>query len=121
MVGPAHQFSAGIADTVVLVDLTSGSNTTWFHRENDLAWLVGLNSAGLPIVLVRTTNGDELWLVLSPGNEKRIYSGLHVGDLLATDTHGVWFISSDGIYLYSEPGGVQKVSNRRDFPAGECI
>ncbi len=107
-------------DTLVELDLSSGSKTTWFHRENGQAWLVGLTSAGLPIVIVHGSPRNELWLVSSPGTEKRIYSSPNWFDFPSSDSHGVWFASVDGIYLYSDSNGFQKVSNLLGFPAGSC-
>ena len=38
-----------------------------------------------------------------------------------TDSHGVWFGSQQGIYLYSSSGGLQKVSNQPGYPANGCL
>jgi hypothetical protein len=108
-------------DTLVQLDLTSGTKTTWFHHDDALVWIVGLTSAGVPIVTARTAHGDEVWLVSSPGHEKRIYSGPDWFSFPIPDSHGIWFLSSYGVYLYSETGGVQKVSNLLGTPAGVCV
>jgi len=117
-------------DTLVELDLASGSKTTWFHRDNANVGLVGLTSAGVPIVSVTSagvpkvsvpiSSGTELWLVPSPGTENRIYSGPNWFDFPSNDSHGIW-LSSDGMYLYSNTGGMQKVSNELGFPAGVCV
>lgn len=109
-----------VPDTVVQLDLASGTKTTWFHRQNGQAWLVGFTSAGVPIVTVNTSGGSELWLVTSPGQEKRIYLGPNRFAFASSDSHGIWFASSDGMYLYSDSSGFQKVSNLLGSPAGSC-
>lgn len=109
-----------VPDTVIQLDLASRTQTTWFHRQNGQAWLVGFTSVGAPIVTVNTLGGSELWLVPSPGQEKRIYLGPNWFAFGSSDSHGIWLFSADGIYLYSEPGGFQKVSNLIGYPAGSC-
>jgi hypothetical protein len=107
-------------DTVVAFDLTSGSKTTWFQRAG-LVWTIGLTRAGMPIVSVRTASASEVWLIESPGNGKKIYSGPAEQSEPTTDSHGIWFRSDDGIYLYANSGELQKVSNQFGVPAGECV
>jgi hypothetical protein len=37
------------------------------------------------------------------------------------DKHGIWFGGPDGIYLYSEARGLQKVSSQPGNPANGCF
>jgi hypothetical protein len=48
--------------------------------------------------------------------------GLPQGDyVLIADSHGVWFGSRQGIYLYSVAGRLLKVSNQPGYPANGCV
>jgi hypothetical protein len=105
-------------DTLIELDLASGSKTIWIHRNKLNVNLIGLTSAWLPVVSI---TGEGVFLLRSPGVGERIYSGSHWLDYISSDTHGNWFESYDGIYFYSRSSGFHRVSAVSGAPAGPCI
>jgi hypothetical protein len=105
-------------DTLVELDLGSGSKKVWVHRNQPNVNLIGLTSDWLPVVSI---TGEGVTLFLSPGVGERIYSGTHWLDYVSTDTQGIWFESYDGIYFYSRGSGFHRVSATLGAPAGACI
>jgi hypothetical protein len=110
-------------DALVELDLASRSKTAWFYRDNFGIDLLGLTSEGYPVISVRVTSGEEVWLVRSPGAEERIYYGPRVFDYPpVSDSHGIWLGSStSGIYFYSRATGIHRVSATLGAPAGTCV
>lgn len=110
-------------DTVVALDLASGSKTMWFHRDNLLVNVLGLTGDNRPVVSVQTTTGEEVWMASSPGTADKIYSGPRVFDYPPiSDSHGIWLGSgTSGIYLYSGGAGIRRVSATSGAPAGTCL
>ena len=119
-----------VADELRRYNLADGSAVTWLYRPGKGLQVDGIDPAGHPIVDVissYTASGlsDDLVLVLSPGSSRTILTApsVFVESLGAsiTDSHGVWFGSQQGIYLYSSSGGLQKVSNQPGYPANGCL
>ncbi len=120
--------SAGILpDQVTRVDVKTGSRTPWLYRPGVGLGVDGLDVRGHPLIgLVNKwmdTSTLELLIAPDAASQKTIYKGPLVGTLGATiaDSHGVWFGSAQGIYLYSDSGGLQKVSNQPGYPANGCF
>ena len=120
--------SAGIlADQVTRLDLKSGSKTQWLYRPGVGLGIAGLDDLGRPLISVVHTWMDvsnvDLLLAPDPKSQKTIFKGPLVGTLgfNLSDSHGAWFGSEQGIYLYSDAGGLQKISNQTGFIAGGCI
>jgi hypothetical protein len=65
----------------------------------------------------------ELLIALDQGSQRSIFKGALLMTLngAIADSHGVWFGSPQGIYLYSDAGGLQKVSNQPGYPANGCF
>jgi hypothetical protein len=61
-----------------------------------------------------------VWLVSSPTQAKVIGLPQSYNQLIA-DSHGVWFGGPQGIYLYSDAGGLKKVSNQPGYPSNGCF
>ena len=119
--------SAGIlSDQVTRFDVKSGSKTPWLYRPGVGLSVAGLDDLGRPLIGVVHTWGDvsnvELLYAPDAKSQKPIFKGPLVGTLGSgiADSHGVWFGSQQGIYLYSEAGGLQKVSNQPGFVANGC-
>jgi hypothetical protein len=79
-----------------------------------------------PIGVVHTwgdVSNVELLYAPDPKSQKPIFKGRLVGTLGSSiaDSHGVWFGSQQGIYLYSEAAGIQKVSNQPGYIANGCL
>jgi hypothetical protein len=119
-------------DRVLRSDLKSRVVTPWFRRPGKEVAAIGFDRQGHPIVSVSSVDGatstsEELWLVTAPGVEKQIYSGpgsnspAFVGfGAPLPDSHGLWFGSSKGVFLYTLDGKFQKVSTALGEVAGRC-
>jgi len=114
---------AGVApDELDRLNLVDGSREVWFYRPERAVHYVSQDVSGHPIVIVSAAFDHlELWLVLGPGINRPIVMGdvPTIGSPIA-DEHGIWFGSPDGIYLYSEANGLEKVSNQPGNPANGC-
>lgn len=133
---PTAPASVHFFDSIVQVDLRTGSQTTWFYRPGVAVTLLAVDAAGHPIVEVdegpdfmrpTTTEIRRLNEPLSGGedNGDLIYSGQISLDLPQPDGDRVWFGSDRGIYLYTSASGLQKVyafstAGQTIFPAGLC-
>jgi hypothetical protein len=116
---------AGAApDQLDKVNLADDSQTAWFYRPGNSVHFVAEDVAGHPIILVSPVSGAEYLLVLAPGISRSIFTfGDKRPDLsnAIADKHGIWFGSTDGIYLYTESHGLVKVSNQPGYPSNGCI
>jgi hypothetical protein len=120
--------SAGIlADQITRLDVKSGSKTPWLYRPGVGLSVLGLDVQGHPLIGVvnkwMDTADTELLIAPDPTTHKTIHKGPLAGTFGYTiaDSHGVWFGSPQGIYLYSESGGLQKVSDQPGFLANGCF
>lgn len=117
---------AGVApDELDLLNLADGSRVRWFYQPGTSVHFVAQDVNGHPIVITSTVeiNSAQLLYLPGPGLSRTIpqTNGLpNISDPLP-DQHGVWFGASDGIYLYSEPAGLKKVSSHPGFPANGCF
>jgi hypothetical protein len=74
-----------------------------------------------------TSTSEELWLVTGPELAKRIYAGpgsnspdfVGFGTPLA-DSHGLWFGSKKGVFLYTPDEKFRIVSTAVGEIAGRC-
>jgi hypothetical protein len=120
--------SAGILpDQVTRFDVKSGARTRWLYRPGVGLGVSSLDVQGHPLIEVVNKWMDiatnELWIAPDTRTEKTIYKGPLVGTFGSSiaDSHGVWFGSAQGIYLYSDANGLQKVSNQPGYPANGCF
>jgi hypothetical protein len=120
--------SAGIlADQIVRVEVKTGRRTTWLYRPGVGLGVVGLDHLGRPLINVVHTWMDvsNLELLFAPDarSQKTIVNGPLVGTLGSglADSHGVWLQSPQGIYLYSDASGLQKVSSLPVLLANGCF
>lgn len=130
--------SAGIfPNEVDRFDLRSGARTQWLYRPGISLQVIGIDVSGRPVIQIHVPGTDpgigsmgffdhaqsELLLAVSSTSQRSIYKGGLVETLRApiADSHGVWFGSDQGIYLYSDAGGLQKVSNQPGFPGNGCF
>ena len=110
---------AQFPDTLVLLNLTTGAKTVWFKKLGAFVNLVGLTADGLPVVQV---NGP-VYLLRSPAVRDQIYSGGKLFADVASDTHGLWTESSDGVYL-ALPGKTLRLvasDGQGLVPSGSCV
>lgn len=143
-VNPAdpHPFSsrssAGIfPDEIDRLDLKTGERTQWLYRPGESVYVVGVDTSGRPLIQITVPGTDpniaskdfidhsqsELLLGLDPTAQRSIYKGQLVetlGNPIA-DSHGVWFGSTQGIYLFTVTGVLIKVSDHPGYPANGCF
>jgi hypothetical protein len=89
-----------------------------------------MDVAGNPLIEVINTLVTEdlavrLMLLLGPTVQRTILTApaRFVSSLTQpiADGHGVWFGSPQGIYLYTDAKGLQKVSDQPGYPANGCF
>lgn len=143
-VNPAdpHPFSsrssAGIfPDEVDRLDLKPGARAQWLYRPGESVEVMGVDVQGRPVIIHTVPGTDpgigqpnfldhsqsELLLGLDSTHQRSIYKGRLVESLSApiADSHGVWFGSPYGIYLYTSSGSLIKVSDHPGYPANGCF
>ena len=129
--------SAGtLADQIDRIDLKSGTQAVWWYQPGKGLSIVGLDIHGHPLIGVYSGQASvppkndpvdhsatELLIALDSKTQRSIYKGQLVESLGGAigDSHGVWFGSSEGIYLYSDARGLQKVSDQPGSPANGCF
>ena len=118
-------------------DVKSGSRAPWLYRPGMGVDLVGVDISGRPLIIVLArgkgqgiaspdfidSSASELLIGLNSTSQRSIYKGPIAQTLTRpiADSHGIWFGSQQGIYLYSEAKGLQKVSNQPGNPANGCF
>jgi hypothetical protein len=129
--------SAGILpDEVNRIDIKTSQRSQWLYRAGLGLEVMGVDTAGRPLIRVFAPGGggiankdffdhsaSELLLGLNPTSQRSIYKGQLVetlGNPIA-DSHGVWFGSEQGIYLYTSSGALIKVSDHPGYPANGCF
>jgi hypothetical protein len=113
-------------DQIERYNLVDGSRQVWFYRPGAGVYLVGQDVAGHPIVAAGDWSGQtEVLMIPSPGQQHSILRGpertLPQLQSPIADSHGIWFGSPSGIYLYTEAGGLNKVSTQPGYPANGCF
>jgi hypothetical protein len=112
-------------DQIVRLDFASGHRIIWLYREGISLFVIGLDAGGQPLIVSSdgTEARTELLIALDQGSQRSIFKGALLMTLngAIADSHGVWFGSPQGIYLYSDANGLQKVSNQPGYPANGCF
>ena len=124
--GPNPELAAigfPIPERVEQLTIPGGKSAIWFTRHGSYVRVLGTDLAGHPIVGAWVNGGDSLdesvWVVSSPATAKEISTGHDAFQPIA-DRNGLWFGSSEGIYLYSDATGMQKITDQNANPAGTC-
>jgi hypothetical protein len=119
----------GVANTIIRLDLSSGTVSDWFTRQGASSAVRGLDAAGNPIVDVQLYAGDsETWIAKGPTADPIFGSVENLRDqgTPIADTHGIWFVfySSppyvQGLALYIPGTGLYWMSNYTVQLAGGC-
>jgi hypothetical protein len=100
------------APTLLRVELSDGSQSTWYEPTTTFAGFLGLDGLGRPIVSTFSgTNGDPgtTWIVTAASTTHQIAEAGFSAMAIA-DGHGVW-LSGNGLFLYTAAGALNKVSN----------
>lgn len=95
--------------------VSDGKTQAWFTRDGANLAVLGADLAGDAII----TDASTVWLARSPSDAKPIELPQDFYQAFA-DKHGIWFGGRQGIYLYTEAGGVQRVSTQEAVLAGAC-
>jgi hypothetical protein len=128
-VAPGDQAPAGMfpMTRVLRFDLKSRVAAEWFRRPGMQVQAMGFDGQGHPVVMASSEGSTELWLVSAPGVGRQIYSGPGTNSpdypwfsSPLADSHGIWFGSSKGVFLYTPDGKLQKVSTATGDIAGRC-
>lgn len=121
---PRYPRGGEFHDSVIRLDLSTGSETEWTYVPGQPVVVRGLTQAGWPVIGPDETlgQGDQSWqIVTSPGGSGvAVYSGtpqLYLFSPLA-DGGRLWFGSFRGIYLWTAADGMRKVFSFRGNPPG---
>lgn len=116
-------------DTIVQVNMSTGTETTWIYRPGQEVFLFGLDRAGHPVVSI--SNGPDfnvsrgtVLVLMSPGDSgTQISDGAVPLNHMQADGSRLWFGSDRGIYLWTPAGGLQRVfaSTQPVAPGGFCV
>jgi hypothetical protein len=117
------------SDQIWRLDLNAGRQIIWVDRPGTGLVVIGVDLHGRPLTaavhdgLNYLDPTAELLLSLDDAKQQSIHKGPIVASLSGgiTDDHGVWFGSPQGIYFYSDDGGLQKVSDQPGYPANGCF
>jgi hypothetical protein len=117
------------SDQIWRLDLIANRQIIWVDRPGTGLVVIGADRQGRPLTrAVHDAIHDldptaELLLSLDDATQRSVHKGPIAASLSGgiTDDHGVWFGSPQGIYLFSEAGGLQKVSDQPGYPANVCF
>lgn len=121
---------AGATNTILRLDLKTGSTQPWFMVQNSQAFVTGFDFAGNPLIVdnYQATNpygyqiiATSVWDVPGLGTGYAFASNPPFQTTpQAADSHGVWFTGGNQMYLFVPGEGVFVVAMIGGFPAGEC-
>jgi hypothetical protein len=126
---PVRSYMRILPNQIWRLDLKSGHQVIWLDRPGTGLAVIGIDAQDRPLIRAvhdGRNNLDptaELLLSLDDALQRSIYKGAIAASLSIgiTDEHGVWFGSPQGIYLYSDSSGLQKVSDQPGYPANGCF
>lgn len=125
--GPNPQVAAigfPVPELVLRLTIADGKSEVWFAKPGSYVRVLGTDLAGHPIIAAWLNGGDcsgeTIWLASSPA-QANVIGVLPGASGPLADGHGVWFGSGQGIYLYSEAGGMKKIIDQPANPAGACV
>jgi hypothetical protein len=126
---PVKSIMRILPDQIWRLELSSGHQVIWLDRPGTGVHVIGIDTHDRPLISAIHDGRNildptaELLLSLDDAKQRSIYKGAIAASLSGgiTDEHGVWFGSPQGIYLYSDADGLQKVSNQPGSPANGCF
>jgi hypothetical protein len=131
----------GATNTILRLDLNSGTSTDWFTRQGTQSSVAGFDARGNPIIYVNYSNGsgNEIWIASGATSATPIagyatspYSqtGFNATGTPVADSHGIWFAgygnsgnyggSASGVALYVAGSGMYWMSSIGGQLAGSC-
>jgi hypothetical protein len=126
---PVKSIMRILPDQIWRLELQSDHRIIWLDRPGTGLAVVGIDTHDRPLISAVHDGRNvldptaELLLSLDDAKQRSIYKGAIAASLSGgiTDEHGVWFGTPQGIYLYSDVDGLQKVSNQPGTPANGCF
>jgi hypothetical protein len=126
----------GIANTIIRLDLKSGTVSDWFTRGGAVSTSFGFDSRGNALIYVAyfvSGGGTEMWITTGSKDRFPVFDSVHL-QISASgapigDSHGIWFPAyvnsypspTQGILLYAPGSGLYWMSNAGTQLAGPCI
>jgi hypothetical protein len=125
----------GASNTIIRLDLSTGSVDSWFTRPSSQASVAGFDSAGNPILYVYTPRGEEVWIISAPNSGTFVvasFAQFNVNGSPVADHNGVWFAgyfnsppytggyNGPAIILYIPGSGIYSMSSFGAQLAGGC-
>lgn len=108
---PAHEY-------LLRLDLNTRQESNWVSTPSPL---IGLDGEGFPMLASNdSVSGSELIRVTAAQQTETLARGPYGAEFLAALADGsrTWLARTDGIYLYTSVGGIQKVSDFAGIPVG---
>ena len=118
----------GAANTIVRLDLKSGSTQDWFTRPGMQSRVMGFDAAEHPVVQGISRDETQIWLLTGPGQAQQLMAAkstsgdpnrLFVESVLG-DRNGTWIATNQGLYLSRDGGTPQKLSTVTGQLASTC-
>lgn len=126
---PKNSQGSQLFDSIVQVNLTTGTETVWTYRPGEAVSLIGLDRDGHPVVGV--THGPDfsgspstVLLLGAPGDSGTVITNVAVPlSTMQADVGRIWFGSTQGIYLWTPADGLHKAFPYAQsmMPAGYCL
>ena len=122
------QVPQGASNTILKLDLKTGSVTPFFSRTSTQAQVTGFDLQGHPVIQTNYPNGTALFIATGPDTATAIagtsYGGYYPppfpsGQPIA-DNHGLWFSVGNGIVLFAN-GAWYGMSGIGGQLAGQCL
>jgi len=130
----------GATNSIIRLDLKSGSSTEWFSRSGAQVGVSGFDTKRDPVISVYYLNGsgNEIWIAPGPTNAYAIAgfsnppyggsSGFNAYSAPIADSHGLWFAGNytgygnqaTGVALYVPGSGFYWMSSIGGQLAGGC-
>jgi hypothetical protein len=130
----------GATNSIIRLDLKTGSSTEWFSRSGAQVGVSGFDGKGNPIISVFYLNGsgNEIWIAPGPTNAYAIAgfsnppyggsTGFNSYSPPIADSHGLWFAGNyngygnqaTGVALYVPGSGFYWMSSIGGQLAGGC-
>jgi hypothetical protein len=118
----------GATNTILKLDLSSGSATPFFSTVSAQSQVTGFDAQGHPIIQVFYINGVAIFIATGPNTATVMAAQTHgtyspppfpQGTPIA-DAHGIWYQAGNGIVLFAN-GAWYPMSNIGGQLAGQCL
>jgi len=125
----------GVSNTILRLDLKTGTTSDWFTLPDTLSSVVGFDGHGNPILAVQYLNGsgNEILIASGPGKVQPIAASsfgsvVNIGGPPVADSHGIWFAGNSnvlgrflaGVILYVPGSGLYWMASIGGQLAGGC-